>query len=319
MATKPKSRTRRGNSKRGTARTAARKKTARRASTARKKAAKRASATRTKTVKRKVAKRAVAKRRVAKRVAAKRPVAKRTASKRVVAKRAAKKIVRKSALKATLRPRPASAPPKARVARSSTNGAREHAPPQRPAAPPPTSELTYNGIGDAAVREKTGKGWNEWFEILDREGAATMDHTAITTLLYEGHGCPGWWDQMVTVGYEQARGMREKFQKADVFSASKSVTVEAPLARVFAAWDDPATRDQWLREPITIRKATPEKSMRITWSDGASSVEVNFYPKGGDKSMVQVQHNKLPDAGAVTEKKAFWEARLAKLRELIET
>ena len=31
-------------------------------------------------------------------------------------------------------------------------------------------------IADERVREKTGKGWAEWFTLLDRAGAATMSH-----------------------------------------------------------------------------------------------------------------------------------------------
>jgi len=34
-------------------------------------------------------------------------------------------------------------------------------------------EETYNGIGSAAVAAKTGKGWQDWFAILDRAKANT--------------------------------------------------------------------------------------------------------------------------------------------------
>jgi Domain of unknown function (DUF4287) len=47
-------------------------------------------------------------------------------------------------------------------------------------------------IGDEAVREKTGQGWNEWFAVLDEAGAAKKTHAEIAILLGEEHGMPGW-------------------------------------------------------------------------------------------------------------------------------
>ena len=43
---------------------------------------------------------------------------------------------------------------------------------------------------------------------------------------------------------------------------------------------------------MTVRKATLDKSIRVTWNDGRSSVEVYFWIKGTDKSQVAVQHSK---------------------------
>jgi hypothetical protein len=67
-----------------------------------------------------------------------------------------------------------------------------------------------------------------------------------------------------------------------------------------------------------IRKATPEKSMRITWSDGKTRVSVNFYAKGEAKSQVALEHEKLPDAKAVAKMKTSWAAALERLQELLK-
>jgi hypothetical protein len=37
-----------------------------------------------------------------------------------------------------------------------------------------------------------------------------MPHKQIAEYLYEKHGLSGWWSQVVTVVYEQERGLREK-------------------------------------------------------------------------------------------------------------
>jgi len=46
-------------------------------------------------------------------------------------------------------------------------------------------------------------------------------------------------------------------------------------------------RDRWLADPaFIIRKATPGKSLRITWVDGKTTLEVMLYPKGTGKTQV---------------------------------
>jgi len=53
---------------------------------------------------------------------------------------------------------------------------------------------------------KTGRTWSEWVELLDAMGATSMAHRDVARALHRDHDVPGWWAQMVTVGYElQAR------------------------------------------------------------------------------------------------------------------
>ena len=181
----------------------------------------------------------------------------------------------------------------------------------------PAAAAADPGMGDAAVLKATGKDWAGWFALLDAAGAATMKHAEIASLLHEQHGVPGWWCQMVTVGYERARGLREKHQTASGYQASASKTIDVGVGRVFDAWNDPKLRRRWLAEEIAVRKATPGKSVRITWPDG-THVEVNLTAKGEAKSAAAVQHSKLPDRAAVDRVKAFWGERLAALKGMLE-
>ena len=84
-------------------------------------------------------------------------------------------------------------------------------------------------MSGAAVKAKTGKDWQQWFSILDKAGAAKMSHKAIAEYLYGKRGVPGWWSQMVTVTYEQERGLRDKHQKADGYAVSISRTFGVPI------------------------------------------------------------------------------------------
>jgi hypothetical protein len=175
------------------------------------------------------------------------------------------------------------------------------------------------GISDEAVRAKTGKTWADWLRVIDRAGGKKMDHKSIAVFLHEQKKLSGWWAQMVTVGYEQARGMRVKHEKPGGFEIGASKTVNVPVSALFGAFKTKRTRDRWLGdEKIAVRRATANKSMRITWSDGKTHVDANFYGRGRGKSQVSVQHSKLTSATQSEKMKTFWRGRLAELKNALE-
>ena len=171
----------------------------------------------------------------------------------------------------------------------------------------------HAGISDEAVRAKTGKTWQEWIDTIDKAGGRAMSHQEVAALLSEKFRVPPWWTQMVTVGYEQAVGKRVRLQKADGFAVSASKTVNLSAAMAFKAFSDARTRAAWMNDDLTIRKATAPKSLRITWKDGKSNVDVNIYAKGARKSQVSLQHSKLASARAADQMKKYWRDALTRL------
>ena len=78
-------------------------------------------------------------------------------------------------------------------------------------------------------------------------------------------------------------------------------------------------RGQWLPDvALTVRTATRDKSMRITWPDG-TSVEAMFSRKGAGKSQIAIAHTRLkaPEAAA-TEMKAYRTERLGALGDVLQ-
>ena len=174
-------------------------------------------------------------------------------------------------------------------------------------------------MSDEAVKAKTGKTWKEWFAILDKAGAKKMTHQEIVKLLSSKHHVGPWWQQMVTVTYEQQSGLRAQHQRPEGYQISVSRTIAAPLAKLYKAFESEKARAAWLKEDgLVVRKATPNKSMRVTWKDGKTSLEIAFLAKGDDKSQIVIQHSKLPNAKAADKMKTYWGKALDRLRARLE-
>ena len=180
-------------------------------------------------------------------------------------------------------------------------------------------EATTPRMSGEAVKAKTGKTWKEWYGILDKAGAKKMNHQEIAKYLNTEQGVGPWWGQMVIVTYEQSRGMRKPYERPDGYQISVSRTVKVPIEKLYKAFANDKARNSWLAEDgLAVRKATANKSMRVTWNDVKTSLEINFYPKGDDKSQVVVQHSKLPNAKASATMKTYWTRALDRLRDSLE-
>ncbi len=173
------------------------------------------------------------------------------------------------------------------------------------------------GMSDESMQRGSGKTWDEWFVILDGWSATAQTHKAIADYLCREQAVSGWWAQSITVGYERARGMRDKHQRPNGYSVNASKTVAVPVSKLFAALTDEALRDRWL-EPGTLRLRS-SKSDRAASFDAADGTRLAAFitDKGAAKSSVALQHDKLADADAVETWRAFWKPRLARLATLL--
>src|SRR5438552_2739194 len=210
-------------------------------------------------------------------------------------------------------------PPPARVpARPRGADPRNRPAPALSAPPAGADYATLAGRSDAALKANTGCTWERWVKALDRVAAHTWPHRRIAEYVSEKYKVPGWWAQTVTVGYERIKGLRAIGQRRDgAFEATKSKVFAVPLARLYRAFSDPRTRTRWLPDvKLTVRTATRNKSMRLTWPDN-TSVQLGFFAKGVAKAQVQIQHGKLPDKAAATRTKDYWAERLDTLGKVL--
>lgn len=182
-----------------------------------------------------------------------------------------------------------------------------------------SSELIFGGISSDAVKAKTGKDWAGWLRTLDKDKAHQLTHTQIAQLLHDKHEVPGWWCQMVAVGYEQARGLRVKNQKCDGdFSVDVSKVIGVPLATLYRAVADARQRVKWLKAKLTVRLANENKNLRANLGDKTANLSMMFYAKGENKSQIVITESKLDGAEHVEQRRAFWKGAVAKLVERLE-
>jgi hypothetical protein len=174
-------------------------------------------------------------------------------------------------------------------------------------------------MSDEAIRRRTQLGWEEWFNLLDDWGATERPHPEIARWLQDEKGIDGWDAQAVTVSYERARGLRAVGEKADGFSITASKTVAVPVDRLYDAFVDEAMRESWLPDDeLRERTATKPKSARFDLGDGTTRVIVGFEDKGAAKSLVALEHARLPDAEEAERRRAYWRERLAVLKSQLE-
>jgi hypothetical protein len=174
------------------------------------------------------------------------------------------------------------------------------------------------GLSDDSVKKATGRSWAMWVKLLDKVDAKEMSHPALTKHIRAEYDTPSWWTQMVAVGYERIRGLRAQGQqRSGDWSVSKSKTVGVPLAKLYAAFNA-RSRAKWMPGvKLTVRGATPNKTMRLRWEDG-SPIDVGFMAKGESKSQVALAHGKLPSKAEADRMRAFWTERLNALAAMLK-
>jgi uncharacterized protein YndB with AHSA1/START domain len=189
------------------------------------------------------------------------------------------------------------------------------------AEPPEATAKPALATSDEAIRRRTGRGWEEWFDLLDEWGAADRPHREIARWVAEQQGVEplAWNAQAVAGSYERARGLRAVGEHANGFAITAAKTVAVPVERLYEAVVDESLRTRWLPDgELRARTLLAPRSARFDWGDGKTRVNVTFVAKGDAKSVTTVQHERLADAEEAARMKAYWRARVATLKEVLE-
>ena len=159
---------------------------------------------------------------------------------------------------------------------------------------------------DEAVTAATGRGWDDWCDLIEAWPGHADGHTVIAAHLQREHGVDGWWAQTVTVGYERIAGLRLPYQQADgTFTANKSKTVSADadeLRAMLLSDDDRQALFGGLE--TSLRSGQSAKAIRVELGPGVAVFGLTARPDG--RTTVSVMHERLPTAEAVEEWKFYW-------------
>jgi hypothetical protein len=170
-----------------------------------------------------------------------------------------------------------------------------------------------DGVGDAKVREVTGRAREEWFGILDEAGAHAWSHPEIAAWLAADQGVDRWWSQHLTVAYEQARGIRSPGQGQDgLFEASVSRTVPLGAVDALHALANIVAAELEV-EPLARNTSARHPTARFHL-DGGEFVLAGSSPRGDDRSSISLTWGRMPDGSRVADVKATlreWLGRVA--------
>ncbi|MGN8048989.1 hypothetical protein ACTJKO_04820 [Curtobacterium sp. 22159] len=162
------------------------------------------------------------------------------------------------------------------------------------------------------VSAATGKAPDDWYERIDAIDGRSIGHAAIAAWLVQ-QGVDPWWAQGVTIGYEQARGLRIPGQRSDgtfAVSASRQVPGEREavldqVVPVFSAafGSDPTSERRGGKRPSARWTFPDRESVLVTTEDGTRAGTVR----------ISTQRERLVGPDRMPEAKAQLQSLLAGL------
>ena len=194
-------------------------------------------------------------------------------------------------------------------------------------------------ISDEAFLKATGKSLGEWTAFLDKAGASKLNHKAIVALLRDKGGLANsWWQQEVTVAYEQAHGKRIPGEVAgEGFQIGVTRVLDITPEKAWRMLTEEPGRSLWLgrveKMPqqgesfVTAEGAegrvasfTAGRHVRLTWQPKGwmrpSTLQFYVLPSG-DKTSFRFHQEKLATAERREEMRQHWQEVLDRLEGLI--
>jgi hypothetical protein len=162
---------------------------------------------------------------------------------------------------------------------------------------------SWLATSDERIRERTGRGWEEWFDRIDTWGELTHREIARRIAAELNIDPLAWNAQAITMSYERTRGGRQAGQREDGFAVTATKTLPVPVEQLFDAF--------LAQGELSERTSNRPKSARFDW--GESRVNAVFVAKGEASSTVSVEHRRLADPDEAERMKAFWRERLTQL------
>ncbi len=165
---------------------------------------------------------------------------------------------------------------------------------------------------DQVLKDNTGKIWSEWLNLLDKDNALNMSHSDRVSYIHSKYNVDKWWSQNISIRYERARGLKQKFEKFDGgFESSKSKTFNIKSKELFELIQK-LIEDSFFGD-VEITTLNEHKNIRAKFN---KTTTCNFYfsPKENRTQLV-VQHFKLDSSEHCEKIREFWNKKLKEIEE----
>ncbi len=160
-------------------------------------------------------------------------------------------------------------------------------------------------MGDDAISRGTGRGWDEWCDLIEAWPGSIDGHAPVAAWLHAEHGIDHWWAQGITVGWERITGRRLPGQRSDgTFSVSQSKVMAMDSATLRALLLDDADRQELLGISTSLRSRATSKSLRVQAEEG--SLLFTLTERADGRTAVVVAHERLPGVEASDHWRSYW-------------
>ena len=196
-----------------------------------------------------------------------------------------------------------------------------------------------HAVSDETCKAATGRTLTEWHEQIDGRGGVELSRREIGDWLVGQLRIDPWWSATITHEYELARGAVEEDGKPKGYTICATKSVKADAAACYGAFASAAALDGWFGprhdarieegghwrnadgNQATVRKATPGKTIRLTWEDAGltmpTPVEIKFV-LGGGKTTVMVTIERLQTRAEADGYRRAWGEALERLKQTVE-
>jgi len=193
-------------------------------------------------------------------------------------------------------------------------------------------------VSDENAKKETGRGFAEWWTLLDAFGGPAKGRREIGNHLVNELKVDPWWSATLQVEYERHKGLVEKDGKGKGYTICATKSLKAPPERCWELFATGKALDGWFGpenvfdlkpggslsnadgNAADVRGVTPGKTIRLVWKDASAPgtpVEVKLQPAPG-KTTVMVTHDRLQTREEADGLRAAWSEALDRLKKLVE-
>ncbi len=191
-------------------------------------------------------------------------------------------------------------------------------------------------ISDEATVRATGKTSAEWYALLDADHAELWSHRERVSFLRR-HGVAPWWQQMIAVNYERARGLRLLGETKAGFEFGISRTLAVAPERAWElltagvgleAWAGDGTdvelrkgASQQLRgKRVEVRGLTPGVRLRLAVTEPGVPqriIQMSVAPAANGRSSIRFHEEHLPGIAARKRAERRWHDVMDEVEDIL--